>query len=177
MTDNLHDEIRLFGIGGSPGICIGKAYIVDKEGVEVVNRYAIEKEDLTDEVKRFKAAVKRTKDDLLAIVDNTPDTLKQHAYVFETHLQLLKDKMLYGSTIETIEKECVNAEWALKKTISRIKTMFQDINDPYLRERAEDIVHVGDRIMRNLTGAPRLNLADINARVILIARDLSLIHI
>ena len=76
MTDNLHDEIRLFGIGGSPGICIGKAYIVDKEGVDIVSRYTIEKKGLKDEVKRFKAAVKRSKDDLLAIIDNTPDTLK-----------------------------------------------------------------------------------------------------
>ncbi len=173
MADNLHDEIRLFGIGGSPGICIGKAYIVDKEGVDIVSRYAIEKKDLKDEVKRFKAAVKRSKDDLLAIIDNTPDTLKQHAYVFETHLQLIKDKMLYGLTIDTIEKERVNAEWAFKKTISHIKAMFQDISDPYLRERAEDIVQVGDRIMRNLTGATRVNLADITARVILVARDLS----
>lgn len=173
MTDNAQEEIRLFGIGGSPGICIGKAYIVDKEGVDIVNRYAVEKNSLRDEIKRFKAAVKRAKDDLLAIIDNTPDTLKQHLYVFETHLQLLKDKMLYGLTIETIEKERVNAEWALKKTIAHIRAMFQDINDPYLKERADDIVHVGDRILGNLTGAPRVNLADITARVILVARDLS----
>ena len=173
MTDNTQEEIRLFGIGGSPGICIGKAYIVDKEGVEIVNRYSIEKKDLKNEVKRFKAAVKNTKDELLAIIENTPDQLRQHAYVFETHLQLLKDKMLYGFTIETIEKEYVNAEWAFKKTIAHIKTMFQDINDPYLRERASDIAQVGDRILGNLMGETRVNLANITARVILVARDLS----
>ncbi len=173
MTDREAEEIRLFGIGGSPGICIGKAYLVDKGSVDVVRRYTPEKKDLKSEVKRFKAAVKKTRDELLGIIENTPEELRQHVYVFETHLQLLKDKMLYGSTMDTIEREHVNAEWALKKNIARIRSMFQDINDAYLKERALDIVHVGDRILGNLMGAAPVNLADINARVILVAKDLS----
>jgi phosphotransferase system enzyme I (PtsI) len=173
MTDTSQDEIRLFGIGGSPGICIGKAYIVDKKGAELVSKYPIEKKDVKAEVKRFKAAVKNAKDQLLAIIDDTPEKLKQHAYVFETHLHLLKDKMLYGMTIDTIEKEHVNAEWAFKKTVTQIKTMFQDINDPYLRERSSDIVQVGDRILANLMGQTQFNIADITARVILVAKDFS----
>jgi phosphotransferase system enzyme I (PtsI) len=173
MTDELQEETRLFGIGGSPGICIGKAYIVDKKGAELVDKYSVEKKDIKSEVKRFKAAVKNSKDQLLEIIDNTPDKLKQHAYVFETHLQLLKDKMLYGLTIDTIENEHVNAEWAFKKTVTHIKAMFQDINDPYLRERASDIVQVGDRILGNLTGHTHVNIADITARVILVAKDFS----
>ncbi len=173
MTDSSQNEIRLVGISGSPGICIGKAYIVDKKGAELVNKYSIEKKDLKNEVKRFKAAVKNTKDQLVDIIENTPEKVKQHVYVFETHLQLLKDKMLYGLTIDTIEKEQVNAEWAFKKTVTQIKTMFQDIDDPYLRERASDIVQVGDRILRNLMGEAQINIAAINARVILVARDFS----
>jgi phosphotransferase system enzyme I (PtsI) len=86
---------------------------------------------------------------------------------------LLKDKMLYGRTIETIEKERVNAEWALKKVVSEVKPIFQSMADPYLRERASDIVHVSDRIIRNLVGAERLNIRNIDKRVILIAHDLS----
>ena len=87
MTDQTQEEIRLIGISGSPGICIGKAYIVDKKGAELVNRYSIEKKNLKNEIKRFKAAVKKAKDQLLEVIDSTPDELKQHAYVFETHLQ------------------------------------------------------------------------------------------
>ena len=173
MTEPFRQEIRLFGIGGSPGICIGKAYIVDKKGGELVSKYAIDKKDVKNEVMRFKAAVKKSKDQLLEIVEDTPDKLTQHAYVFETHLQLLKDKMLYGMTIDTIEGEHVNAEWAFKKTVTNIKAMFQDIDDPYLRERASDIVQVGDRILGNLTGATQVNIAEITARVILVAKDFS----
>ncbi len=51
--------------------------------------------------------------------------------------------------------------------------MFQNMSDPYLKERAADIVHVSDRVMKNLVGAEAVNIADICKRVILIAHDLS----
>ncbi|MBW2368751.1 MAG: phosphoenolpyruvate--protein phosphotransferase [Deltaproteobacteria bacterium] len=173
MSDKDSQEIRLVGIGGSPGICIGKAYLVDREGVDVVERYPIARKDIKEEINRFKAAVKGAKDELLAVIEDTPEELRQHAYVLETHIQLLKDKMLYGSTIEAIEKEQVNAEWAFKKTVSRVKSMFQNMTNAYLRERASDIVHVADRIMLNLMGGKPVNIKDIRQRVILIAPDLS----
>lgn len=176
MADADKSERIITGISGSPGICIGKAYLVDREGVNVIEKYYVRKEQLNDEVKRFKAAVKNGKDELAAIIKDTPEELRQHVDILETHMALYKDKMLYGRTIETIEKEMVNAEWALKKVVSEVKDMFQDISDPYLKGRATDIVHVSDRIMRNLVGAGEVNIAAINKRVILVAHDLSPAH-
>jgi phosphotransferase system enzyme I (PtsI) len=166
-------EKKLIGINGSPGICIGKAYLVDKEGVDLVEKYYITKDNLQNEINRFKAAVKNARDELIAIIDDTPEELRQHAYILEAQVALSKDKMLYGRTIETIEKELVNAEWALKKVVSNVKKMFRDIPAPYLRERVTDIAHVSDRIMRNLVGVKDVNIADIDKRVILVAHDLS----
>jgi phosphotransferase system enzyme I (PtsI) len=166
-------EIRLEGIAGSPGISIGKAYIVDKEGVDVVEKYFIDDGHLKRELKRFKGAVKSASDDLKAVIDSTPEEMRRHSYVLETHLHLLKDKMLYGATLETIEREKVNAEWALRKVVSHAKTMFHGMQDTYLKERADDIGHVADIIMRNLTGAEEVNLRKIDMRVILVASDLS----
>ncbi len=173
MSDTNATEMVLNGIGASPGICIGKAYLVDKEGVDVVRKYFIEKGSLLDEIKRFKAAVKKAKDELRVIIKNSNEELRQQSYILETHVVMLKDKMLYGKTIETIEDEGINAEWALKKVVSSLKSMFQNMSDPYLKERAADIVHVSDRIMKNLVGAEVVNIADICKRVILIAHDLS----
>ncbi len=173
MSDANAIEIVLDGIGASPGICIGKAYLVDKEGVNVVRKYFIEKRNLLGEIKRFKAAVKKAKDELKAIIKNSHEELRQQRYILETHIVMLKDKMLYGRTIETIEDERINAEWALKKVVSNLKSMFQNMSDPYLKERAADIVHVSDRVMKNLLGAEPVNIADICKRVILIAHDLS----
>lgn len=166
-------EKILNGISGSPGICIGKAYLVDKEGVDVVEKYSVSQKDIKREVARFKTAVKNAKNELTAIIEGIPEELRQHAYILETHLVLHKDKMLYGKTIETIEAEFINSEWALKKVVSSIKNMFRDIEDPYLKDRVTDIVQVADRIMRNLTGVKCENISTIDKRVILVAHDLS----
>jgi len=173
MPDNENNEIVLRGIGGSPGICIGKAYLVDKQGVDVVPKYTISNGNLAPEKKRFKVAVKKALDELHQIIVDTPEELRENAKILETHAVLLKDKMLYGRTIETIEKEHINAEWALRKVVLGIKPLFESMGDSYLRDRADDVVNVSDRIMKHLTGAGGVNIEKIDKRVILIARDLS----
>lgn len=165
-------QLILKGINASPGICIGKAYLVDKEGVDIVSRYSIDKNKLSKEIKRFQAAVKKARDEMRSVIDKSPEEMP-YAHVLEIHLALLEDKMLYGKTIEIIESERVNAEWALKKVVSSLKAVFLGMADAYLKERASDIVHVSDSIMRNLVGIKSEKIADINKRVILVARDLS----
>ena len=165
-------EIILSGISASPGICIGKAYLVDREGVDVLGHYHVPEKKLSNEIKRFKTAVKKAKDELDRIVANSPEELKQ-VHILETHMALLKDKALYGKTIETIKNQRVNAEWALKQVVSNLQDVFRNMQDSYLRERSADIVHVSDRIMINLMGAEVVDIASISKRVILVARDLS----
>ena len=172
MSKPALQEIILKGINASPGICIGKAYLVDKEGVDVVEKYDIKETKLQAEVKRFKAAVKRARDEFQSIIKNRPEELERD-YILETHIALLKDKMLYGRTVETIQTEAVNAEWALKKIVSGLIMTFEKMGDAYLKERAWDVVHVSDCIMRNLVGAATENIAAIDKRVILVANDLS----
>jgi phosphoenolpyruvate-protein phosphotransferase (PTS system enzyme I) len=172
MSESVVKEKTLKGISASPGICIGKAYLVDKEGVDVVKQYFLKEEKVKSEINRFKAAVKKAKDEIHAIIDNSPEELQQ-ALILEMHLALLDDKMLYGKTIEIIETEHINAEWALKKVVSKLKAIFQNMVDSYLKERALDVVHVSDSIMRNLVGVESEDIASIDKRVILVSDDLS----
>ena len=173
IADIIRHEIVLRGIGGSPGICIGKAYLVDREGVNVVKRYYLQPAQITTEINRFKAAVKHCGDELQAIIAAAPQDTHRQAGILESHLVLLKDKMLYGRTLDTIKNDRLNAEWALKKVVFKLKTMFQTMADDYLRERATDIEHVAERVMRNLLGAESVDIGSITKRVILVARDLS----
>jgi len=172
MKKTTDSEITLKGINASPGICIGRAYLVDREGVEVINKYCILEKHIKSEVKRFKTAVQSAKAELRAVIENSPEAL-QKAQILETHVLLLNDKLLYGRTIETIEKERVNAEWALKTVVTGIKSAFEEMTDVYLKERVSDIVHVSDLVMRNLAGVEVKNLGQIDKRVILVARDIS----
>ena len=172
MSEPVNQQKILKGIAASPGICIGLAYLVDKAGVDVVEKYSIPDKKLQNEVKRFKAAAKKTRDEFQTILKNRPEEL-QRDYILETHIALLKDKMLYGKTIETIQNDGVNAEWALKKIVSSLKATFEKMGDEYLKERAADVVHVSDAIMGNLVGAASNNIGAIDKRVILVAHDLS----
>lgn len=173
MPSKENQEIVLHGIGGSPGICIGKAYLVDKQGVDVVPKYAICETKLDREKKRFKVAVKKAIDELHAIIGDTPAELRENAKILETHVVLLKDKMLYGRTMEVIEQDRINAEWALRKVVLAIKPLFESMGDTYLRDRAEDVANVSERIMKHLTGSAGVSIHAIDKRVILVARDLS----
>ena len=166
-------ETIIHGIGGSPGICIGQAYLVDREGVDVVEKYNIPSEGIRNEVNRFRSAVKKAEDELTEVIDELPEDLYRHLSILESHLALFKDKMLYGRTIEAIEGEGINAEWALKKISSHAKEMFRNIADPYLQGRVDDIVQVSERIMMNLVGAESMNIGNIDKRVVLVAKDLT----
>lgn len=171
MPDTEQQEIILKGIGASSGICIGKAYLVDREGVNVVPKYHITEEHIESEKKRFKTAVEKAREDLKTVVDES--SFRENIAILETHIVMLKDKMIYDKSLEMIEKKLINAEWAHKNVVSDLLATFRQIADPYLRERAEDVNHVSNRILRHLVGADYSQIKNINKRVILVAEDLS----
>lgn len=163
----------LRGISGSPGICIGKAYIVDRDGVNIIKRYPITTDGVPQEIDRFKQAVSKAKADHAKVIDSLDDDLSENLNILETHMVLFKDKMLYGKTIDTISNDQINAEWALRRVSRKVKLMFDQIDDQYLKTRVNDIVQVADKIMSYLVGAQDIKIADINKRVIIVAHDLS----
>ncbi|NWH05586.1 phosphoenolpyruvate--protein phosphotransferase [Desulfobacter latus] len=173
MNRTVMDQIILRGISGSPGICIGKAYLVDREGVNLIKRYPVSPDMLPNEIDRFKSAVDKAKKDNADAIDSLGNDLSENLNILETHMVLFKDKMLYGKTIDTITNEQINAEWALRRVSRRISRMFDQINDPYLRARGNDITQVSDKIMNYLVGEAEIRISEINKRVIIVAHDLS----
>ncbi|MCA1785227.1 MAG: phosphoenolpyruvate--protein phosphotransferase, partial [Desulfobacteraceae bacterium] len=152
MNRTVTDQIILKGISGSPGICIGKAYLVDQEGVNLIKRYPISPDMVPNEIDRFKSAVDKAQKDHAKAIDAIGDDLSENLNILETHMVLFKDKLLYGKTIEFITNDNINAEWALRRVSRRIRRMFDQINDPYLRTRGDDIIQVSDKIMNYLVG-------------------------
>lgn len=173
MNTSGSGQISIKGISGSPGICIGKAYLVDKEGVNLIKRYPISDAQIPNEIDRFKQAVSKAKIDYAKIIESIDKTIEDNLDILETHMVLFEDKMLYGRTIDTIATDKINAEWALRKVSRKAKDMFQQIDDPYLKARVNDIDQVMDKIMSNLIGAQDKKISDINKRVILVAHDIS----
>ncbi len=173
MNKTRPGQMTIRGISGSPGICIGKAYVVDREGVNLIKRYPVNEAMVPAEIDRFKNAVIKAKNDHSMVIKSLDHDLSENLNILETHMVLFKDKMLYGKTIETISRDKINAEWALRRVSRKVKAIFQQIDDQYLKDRVNDIVQVSDKIMSHLVGAQDIKISDINKRVILVAHDLS----
>ena len=77
---------------------------------------------------------------------------QDHFHILEAHQLILHDEHLVDEAIRIIREEHINSEWALRRTVESIKSLFDGIEDDYFRERRSDIDFVGDRIMRNLLG-------------------------
>jgi phosphotransferase system enzyme I (PtsI) len=174
MTDNPDQEKkRLKGIAVSPGIIIGKARVVERSRVKILYQYLINDDHINREVDRFKEALETTEDQLINLKNRMPEKVKEHAFILDSHLMILKDSMLNDSTVQRILDEKINAEWALKKSLEEIRQIFEEIEDEYISGRIQDVENVTDRILRNLSGESQESLGEIKERVIIVAHDLS----
>ncbi len=163
----------LKGIGASEGVAIGRAYLVDRSRVKVVNQYLLDPSQIELEMERFKEAVTKADIQLHQIIEEIPEEIKDHAGIIDSHRLILRDRMIYDQTLETIQKEKINAEWALRKAVEHAQEIFAKIKDEYFRGRINDVVYVSERILRNLTGKQVENLSEIQGQVIIVAHDLS----
>jgi phosphotransferase system enzyme I (PtsI) len=166
-------DVFLVGIGASPGIAIGAAYVVDRRRMSAVER-TLEPHELEDEVRLFQDALRRSKEQLEDVKKRVADPrIADHLHIIDTHLLILQDPMLVDETVATIGREKINAEGALMRTLTRFRAVFDSIDDEYLRERRSDVDSVGDRILRNLVGVTQQSLADIERKSVVVAHDLS----
>ncbi len=143
-------SLALTGIGVSRGIAIGKTYLLQR-GLPEVAEYAIPKAQIKDEVTRFLQAVDAARQQLKAIRNEIPaDTSPDIASFIDTHLLMLKDSTLSDVPISLIRSRKCNAEWALKLQRDALVNVFEQMDDPYLRTRKDDVDHVVNRIQRIL---------------------------
>ncbi|MGB5261076.1 MAG: phosphoenolpyruvate--protein phosphotransferase [Gammaproteobacteria bacterium] len=143
-------SLSLSGIGVSRGIAIGKAHTIVRGSIEVLES-AIPSQHLEDEIARFLAAVDMARQQLNSIRDNIPAGTSINIESFiDTHLLMLDDAALVDVPIHVMRTQGCNAEWALKLQRDALVDVFEQMDDPYLRTRKDDIDHVINRIQRIL---------------------------
>ncbi|MCG8395471.1 phosphoenolpyruvate--protein phosphotransferase [Bacillus atrophaeus] len=162
---------ELKGIGASAGIAIAKAYRLEEPDLTV------EKKNISDseaEISRFEDAITRSKDELEKIKEHALKELGQDkADIFSAHLLVLSDPELLNPIKEKISSESVNAEFALKETASMFVSMFESMDNEYMKERAADIRDVTKRVTGHLLGVEIPNPSLISEEVIIVAEDLT----
>lgn len=163
----------LCGIGASPGIVIGRLLHMGRRKTKRRGRTFLDQEKVNLEIARFKEAVDQSEKQLQEIRDQFVDQLEDYISIIDSHILMLKDKMIYDRSLEIIEKEKINAEWALEKSLNQVRAVFQQLDDQYLRERVQDVEQVATRIFRVLAGKEVDPFAEIEEQVIVVARDFS----
>ncbi|HNQ02280.1 MAG TPA: phosphoenolpyruvate--protein phosphotransferase, partial [Syntrophales bacterium] len=166
--------VILQGVGVSPGVAIGTAYLIRRIDAPI-SRYQIQDKGLlAEEIRRFRKAVKDSENQLLEIKRKFKDQEGlETLYILDVHIMILRDKMLIRQTIQNIEDKGANAEWALRMTLDKYRDVFSKVDDEYLRERVSDVEYAGQRILRNLAGVHHETVSGIGDNAIVIARDLS----
>jgi phosphotransferase system enzyme I (PtsI) len=173
-TDVEKKSFVLKGVGVSPGIVIGKAFLYDRFDAQVSFYRLRDKSLVNKEIKKFKAALKESEKQLLEVKNKLCELAGQEPlYIIDVHIMILKDKMFINHTVQYIKDVLVNAEWALKMTIDRYREIFEKVEDEYLKGRVSDIHYVGQRVLRNLSGGRQGDVPKIDGKDIIIAIDLS----
>lgn len=161
----------LTGVAASSGIAISKAYRL----VEPDLSFSKKKIEVVDpEIKRLRAAIAKTEQELEQIRDRAQNDLgDDKAAIFEAHLLILSDPELVNPIEDLIKTEKVNAEFALKNTTDMFINLFEQMDNEYMKERAVDIHDVTKRVLSHLLGVKIVSPSMISEEVIIVAEDLT----
>jgi phosphoenolpyruvate-protein phosphotransferase (PTS system enzyme I) len=165
---------RLNGIGVSPGVAVGRAVVLTLR-TEVV-RFPIPPDRVERELAVLRNAREQSRQQLHDIRERIRARGQDLAAIFDAQLLMLDDALFVGRAEEIIGKDRVNAAWAVHRAYEEIRNIFASVEDPYLRERENDVADVAGRLRMNLRhgarGARDL-LSELDGPSVLVADELT----
>ena len=168
----MKNERRFQGVGVSPGIARGTAF-VHLPDEEQPPKYAVAVGEMDREIARLHDALANTRSQILELQQKVEESLgAKDAAIFEAHLMVVEDGVFIGEVEKTMRKDLSNAEHAFSSVIHRYMKSLAAVDDPYLRERAVDIQDVGRRVIHNLLGREPAGLASLASPQVVIAHNL-----
>src|SRR5438874_9243676 len=165
----------LHGYAVSGGITVGYADLVATARLEVAH-YELAPEAIDAELARFERAMQTAQQELQALKAHIPaDAPKEFEAFLDLHRMILNDSALSVAPREVIRSRRCNAEWALVQQMERLVERFEEIEDPYLRERKADVQHAAERVLKALMGAQTIAEPAVSEeqKLIVVAHDLS----
>ncbi len=172
MTFSIH------GIGVSDKIAIGRAHLLSHVSLEA-QHFLISPEQITDELSRLHDAMTAVQNEFAELQANLDkDAPAEMSALLSVHSMIAQDELIIESTQALIREQRYNAEWAISEQIDKLMQQFDSFEDEYLRERKQDVMQVGTRIMRALRYRERSQDANalpqaFNADMILVAHDIA----
>ena len=143
-----NSENKIAGIAAAPGIVIGKAYLFSKEKLEI-SKAAIT--DVEEAINNFHDALKQSKKELNKIFGIAREKMDEiRAAIFEAQLMILDDPILIQNIEKRIANEKIQPEFIVADEISKYQELMIISHESYMKERAQDIEDIKNRIIRNL---------------------------
>ncbi|MDB4921757.1 phosphoenolpyruvate--protein phosphotransferase [Mucilaginibacter sp.] len=159
------------GIGVSPGISIGKAFVIQKKEAALTGILLNDPAEIQAGIERFDMAISDAINEVEAIKNNASLSDDDIA-ILETQIELLGDPEIREGVVEKIETEYKNPNDAVLEVIAVFVQLFESMDDEYMRARAADVQDIGNRILKNLNGQT-LGNNKFEPDTIIIAEDLS----
>lgn len=148
-------SLWLSGIGVSRGVAIGQVQRMHGADLEVPE-YQLPDDQVGHEITRFYGAQQRAREQLSQVRSQIPaGTPAEIAAFIDTHLLMIDDRSLNDAVVNMIRDQRCNAEQALVHQRDALIAVFDQMDDPYLKTRRDDIEHVTDRILRVLMKSDR----------------------
>jgi phosphoenolpyruvate-protein phosphotransferase (PTS system enzyme I) len=164
----------LHGHAVSTGITIGQAHLVSSARLEVAH-YEIDDDQVDSEIARLDAGLHAARDELSELKAHIPAGSPAEFEAFlNLHRMILDDSALSQAPRDLIRSRHCNAEWALVQQMEKLTDRFDEIDDPYLRERKADVQQAVERVLKAMIGgsAPPVPLSA-EQGMIVVAHDLS----
>ena len=162
----------LKGVPASPGVAIGRAVLLPGETLTVSKHY-IALEAVPQELNKFSHALQKTMEELDAYASKVRNTLgAEYASLMDSHKLILQDPALKDEVVLKIRTQYLTAHSAISLTLAELAANFDKIEDPFFKERRNDIFDVGKRLISNLEGSKRDLLASITSPSLLVAHNL-----
>ena len=160
------------GIGASPGVAVGRAFVIDARRVRTP-KVKLTRSELEGEVLRFKTAIELSDRQLEELKTKLDTDGEEHGMILEAHRMMLHDPMFLVEVTRLIKEDLINAEWAVRRVGKRLRHQFDNLEDEYFRERKSDIEFVADRLVRNLMGEVVDEELEVPPHAIVCAHDIS----
>jgi phosphotransferase system enzyme I (PtsI) len=172
-------SFTLHGLSVSQGVAIGRALTISAASLEVNHQFIPEDQCLL-EVDRLKNAFYKAQEELKKLKDSLPENSPEEMAAFlDVHRFILEDKDLQKKPTELILKRKYNAAWALTTALDDLLAEFDEIDDPYLKERGADFRQVIERVLVALQEDTRpiltnqIDLDRASSEVIIVAQDIA----